>query len=106
MGEEGEGLGAGEGWGGEGSSVPAGASVGEKHGFAPQGTEQPELEPCGSGALSTSSGSLNWPGRPLHRPAQCTEPPYAVLGGQLGWLSSCPRPPCCEHLARLHQPWP
>lgn len=74
--------------------MPVGASVGEKHRSAPQGAQPLNLSPCEPrGALSTSSGSLEWPGRPLHRPAalQCTEPPYApVLGGQLGWLSSCP----------------
>lgn len=72
--------------------MPVGASVGEKHGSAPQGDAALELEPCGSGALSTSSGSLNWPGRPLHRPALSAQSPRTRPSWVASWDGSAAVP--------------
>lgn len=52
-----------------------GVSGGEKHGSAPEGTRPLNLSHVALGRLSTSSGSLDWPGRLLHRPALSTQSP-------------------------------
>lgn len=65
-------------WGGE---CPGEARV------CPRGDAALELEPRGSGALSTSSGSLDWPGRLLHRPALTAQSPNTRPSGVASWDS-------------------
>ena len=88
--QDGEG---GEGWGRAGGSpVPVGESVGEKHGSAMPRVMALEHEPRGSGALSTSSGSLNWPGKLLHRPALSAQSPCTCPSWVASWDGSAAVP--------------
>lgn len=57
---------------------------GEAH-LCPRGDAALELEPHGSGVLSTSPRSLDWPGRLLHRPALSAQSPRTRPSGVASW---------------------
>lgn len=72
---------------GGGSPVPMGGECPGEARVCPRGDAALELEPHGSGALSTSSGSLDWPGRLLHRPALTAQSPNTRPSGVASWDS-------------------
>lgn len=76
---------------GVGRGLP-GARWGRVSGLPCGGDAALELEPRGSGALSTSSGSLNWPGRLLHRPALSAQSPRRRPSWVASWDGSAAVP--------------